>query len=143
MRPNQDARAAAEKAGIEIKTYRVIYELTKDIERALVGLLEPETVEEITGQADVRAIFRVSRLGAIAGSMVTQGTIHRTDRIRVVRDGVVVWDGGIRSLRRVKDDVREVAQGFECGVLLDGFNDVKEGDVLEAYVSREVERTEL
>jgi translation initiation factor IF-2 len=143
VRPNAEARALAEREGVDIRTYRVIYQLTDDIQQALVGMLAPEEVEEILGEAEVRALFRASRLGVIAGCMVTSGVIRRNARIRVVREGAVVYDTTIASLKRFKDDVREVQEGFECGILLEGFNDVKEGDVLEAYERREIERTDL
>jgi translation initiation factor IF-2 len=143
VRPNAEARAVAGREGVDIRTYRVIYKLTEDIEKALVGMLAPEHIEEVTGEAEVRALFRSSRLGVIAGCYVTSGTIRRNSRIRVVRDGAVVYDTGIASLRRFKDDVREVQEGFECGIVLENFNDVKEGDVLEAYETREIERTDL
>jgi translation initiation factor IF-2 len=105
------------------------------------GMLAPEEVEHTIGSAEVRAIFRASRVGTIAGSMVTDGPIRRGSKIRLVRDGTVVHTGEIASLRRVNDDVREVAQGFECGIVLANFADVKEGDVIEAYETRQVERT--
>jgi translation initiation factor IF-2 len=143
VRPNAEARQLAEREGVEIRTYRVIYQLTEDIEQALVGMLAPVSHEETIGEAEVRALFRVSRLGTIAGSYVTQGVIRRSAKVRVVRDGAVVVDTSIAQLKRFKDDVREVQEGFECGILLDGFNDVKEGDVLEVYEVREVERTDL
>ena len=143
VRPNAEARALAEREGVEIRTYRVIYELTQDIERALVGMLEARRVEETIGEAEVRALFRASRVGTIAGCMVTNGVVRRGARVRVVRDGTVVYETTIASLRRHKDDVREVSEGFECGILLDGFNDVKEGDVLEVFETREIERTTL
>jgi translation initiation factor IF-2 len=143
VRPNAEARQLAEREGVEIRTYRVIYQLTEDIQQALVGMLAPVTQEETIGEAEVRALFRVSRLGTIAGSYVTQGTVRRSGRVRVVRDGTVVADTSIAQLKRFKDDVREVQEGFECGILLDNFNDVKEGDVLEVYEVREVERTDL
>jgi translation initiation factor IF-2 len=143
VRPNAEARAVAGREGVDIRTYRVIYKLTEDIEKALVGMLAPEHIEEVTGEAEVRALFRSSRLGVIAGCHVTSGVIRRNSRIRVVREGAVVYDTGIASLRRFKDDVREVQEGFECGILLENFNDMKEGDVLEAYETREVERTDL
>jgi translation initiation factor IF-2 len=143
VRANAEARALADREGVEIRTYRVIYELTKDIEQALVGLLSPVTTEETIGEAEVRALFRVSRLGTIAGCMVTHGVIRRSAQVRVVRDGTVIYETSIAQLKRFKDDVREVAEGFECGILLDGFNDVKEGDVLECFETREVERTDL
>jgi translation initiation factor IF-2 len=143
VRPNAEARGLAEREGVDIRTYRVIYQLTEDIEQALVGLLRPQQVEETLGEAEVRALFRVSRLGTIAGCMVTSGVVRRNAQVRVVRDGTVVYETRIAQLKRFKDDVREVQEGFECGILLDGFNDVKEGDVLEVYETREVERTDL
>jgi translation initiation factor IF-2 len=143
VRPSADARALAEREGVDIRTYRVIYQLTEDIQQALVGMLSPVQTEESLGEAEVRALFKVSRLGTIAGCMVTSGVIRRNAQVRVVRDGTVVYETTIAQLKRFKDDVREVAEGFECGILLEGYNDVKEGDVLEAYETREVERTDL
>jgi translation initiation factor IF-2 len=143
VRPNPEARAAADREGVEIRTYRVIYQLTEDIEQALVGMLRPETVEETLGEAEVRQLFRVSRLGTIAGSYVRQGLVRRGAGARVVRDGTVIYETTVAQLKRFKDDAREVTEGFECGILLDGFNDVKEGDVLEIYETRQVERTDL
>ena len=143
VRPSAEARALAEREGVEIRTYRVIYKLTEDISQALVGLLRPVETEEVLGEAEVRALFRVSRLGTIAGCMVTNGVIRRNAKVRVVRDGTVIHETTIAQLKRFKDDVREVAEGFECGILLEGFNDLKEGDVLEAFETREVERTSL
>ncbi len=143
VRPNAEARQLADREGVEIRTYRVIYQLTEDIEQALVGMLAPVSHEETIGEVEVRALFRVSRLGTIAGSYVTQGVVRRGARVRVVRDGTVVIETSVAQLKRFKDDVREVQEGFECGILLDGFNDVKEGDVLEVYEVREVERTDL
>jgi len=143
VRPNAEARALAEREGVEIRTYRVIYQLTEDIEQALVGMLKPVEKEETLGEAEVRALFKVSRLGTIAGCMVTSGLIRRGAQVRVVRDGTVIYETTISQLKRFKDDAREVTEGFECGILLDGFNDVKEGDILEAYETREIERTTL
>ncbi|HET7368022.1 MAG TPA: translation initiation factor IF-2 [Gaiella sp.] len=143
VRPSAEARQLAEREGVDIRTYRVIYKLTEDIEQALVGMLSPVTTEEVLGEAEVRALFKVSRLGTIAGCMVTNGVVRRGAHVRVVRDGTVVQDTSIAQLKRFKEDAREVAEGFECGILLDGFNDVKEGDVLEVFETREVERTEL
>jgi translation initiation factor IF-2 len=143
VRPSADARALAEREGVDIRTYRVIYQLTDDIQKALVGMLSPVETEETLGEAEVRALFRVSRLGTIAGCMVTSGVVRRGAKVRVIRDGTVIYDTSIAQLKRFKDDAREVSEGFECGILLDGFNDVKEGDVLEAYETREVERTDL
>src|SRR5438876_2831232 len=143
VRPNADARALAEREGVEIRTYRVIYQLTEDIEQALVGMLSAVQTEELIGEAEVRALFRASRVGTIAGCMVTSGVVRRGAQARVLRDGTVIYDTTIAQLKRFKDDAREVAEGFECGILLDGFNDVKEGDILEVYETRQVERTSL
>ncbi|MGZ8700722.1 MAG: translation initiation factor IF-2, partial [Gaiellaceae bacterium] len=143
VRPNAEARTLAEREGVEIRTYRVIYQLTEDIEQALVGMLKPVEKEETLGEAEVRALFKVSRLGTIAGCMVTSGVIRRSAQARVIRDGTVINETTISQLKRFKDDAREVAEGFECGILLDGFNDVKEGDVIEAFETREIERTTL
>jgi translation initiation factor IF-2 len=143
VRPSAEARASAERAGVEIRTYRVIYDLTNDIEQALVGMLKPIETEEVLGEAEVRATFKASRIGTIAGCMVTSGVVRRGAQVRVVRDGTVIYETTISSLRRIKDDVREVQEGFECGILLENFNDVKEGDILEAYETRQVERTDL
>ncbi len=143
VRPSADARQLAEREGVDIRTYRVIYQLTEDIQQALVGMLSPVETEETLGEAEVRALFKVSRLGTIAGSMVTSGVVRRGARVRIIRDGTVIHETTVAQLKRFKDDVREVAEGFECGILLDGFNDVKEGDVLEIYETREIERTDL
>lgn len=141
VRPDAKARRAAEAAGIEVRTYRIIYELLDDVEAMLVGRLSPEEVERLLGAAEVRETFRAPRFGTIAGSIVTEGEINRGARVRLVRDGVVVYDGSIGSLRRFKDDVRSVASGVECGIGLDNFRDIKQGDVLESYEVREVART--
>jgi translation initiation factor IF-2 len=133
----------AEREGVDIRTYRVIYQLTEDIEQALVGMLSAVQTEEVIGEAEVRALFKVSRLGTIAGCMVISGVVRRNSQVRVVRDGTVIYDTTISQLKRFKEDAREVAEGFECGILLENFNDEKEGDVLEAYETRQVERTSL
>jgi translation initiation factor IF-2 len=143
VRPNAEARQLADREGVEIRTYRVIYQLTEDIQQALVGMLRPIRTEETIGEVEVRQLFRVSRLGTIAGSYVTNGTVRRNSSVRVLRDGTVIYETRISQLKRFKDDVREVEEGFECGILLEGFNDLKEGDVLEVYETREVERTDL
>ena len=143
VRPNAEARELAAREGVEIRTYDVIYKLTEDIEQALVGKLAAVTTEQTIGEAEVRALFRVSRLGTIAGCMVIDGVVRRNASVRVIRDGAVIYTTTIAQLKRFKDDVREVAEGFECGILLEGFNDVKEGDVLEIFETREIERTSL
>jgi translation initiation factor IF-2 len=143
VRPSAEARALAEREGVDIRSYRVIYQLTQDIEQALVGMLRPVETEEALGEAEVRQLFRVSRLGTIAGSYVTRGVVRRGGRVRVVRDGTIIYETTIAQLKRFKDDVREVAEGFECGILLEGFNDLREGDVFEIFETRQVERTDL
>jgi len=140
VRPNPSAASLAEQEGIDIRTYRVIYKVTEEVRAALVGMLKPQYAEEVVGRAEVRQTFRASRVGTIAGSYVTNGSIPRNANIRVIRDGTVVHDGRIASLKRFQEDVREVQEGFECGILLDGFNDLKEGDVFEAYETREIAR---
>jgi translation initiation factor IF-2 len=140
VRPDAKSRRAAEAQGIEIRTYRVIYEMLDDIEQMLVGRLAPEEVEQVLGSAEVRAVFKVPRAGNIAGSYVTEGEIVRGAKARLLREGIVVYDGSIDSLRRFKDDVRRVAAGYECGIGLERFDDVKEGDVIEAYAMKEVAR---
>ena len=140
-RPDAQARAAAKEAGIDIRTFSIIYELLDDVEELLVGELDPEEVESFLGVADVRATFRAPRFGIVAGCYVTEGEINRNARARLVRDGVVVYDGRIASLRRFKDDVQPVATGFECGIGLENFRDIKEGDTIESYEVREVART--
>jgi translation initiation factor IF-2 len=141
VRPDQNTRELAEREGVDVRLYRVIYQAVDDVRQALSGLLAPEEQEVELGRAEVRATFRVPRLGLVAGCYVTQGTITRGSRIRLVRDGAVVYDGRVASLRRFKDDVRDVAEGFECGIGLENFQDIKEGDVLEAYEVREVPRS--
>ena len=141
VRPDGKTRRAAEAAGIEVRTYRIIYELLDDIEAVLVGKLSPEQVERVLGVAEVRATFRAPRYGLVAGSYVIEGDIPRGAKVRLLRDGVVIYDGRIGSLRRFKEDVASVASGFECGIGLDNFKDVKDGDQIEAYEVREVART--
>jgi translation initiation factor IF-2 len=140
VRPVGDARAVAEREGVEIRHYSVIYRAIDELRSAMQGMLAPEEVEEALGSAEVRQIFRASRVGTIAGSYVTEGTITRGSKVRLVRDGTVIWDGEIGSLRRFNEDVREVATGFECGIVLRDYADLKEGDVLETYTTRQVER---
>jgi translation initiation factor IF-2 len=143
VRPDGKARKAAEQAEVEIRTYEIIYKLLEDIELSMIGMLEPEYQEQVTGEAEVREIFRVPRLGAIAGCMVTSGVITRGSKVRFLRDGTIIWKGAIASLRRFKDDAREVREGFECGIGLDDFQDLKPGDVIETYEDIEIERTAL
>jgi translation initiation factor IF-2 len=140
VRPLPDANLLAVREGVEIRTYTVIYKVTEELRAAMEGMLEPEEVEASLGMAEVRQTFRASRIGTIAGSHVVQGKITRNASIRLVREGTIVYDGTLASLKRFKDDVREVEEGFECGIVLENFQDVKEGDVLEAYETRKVAR---
>jgi translation initiation factor IF-2 len=138
--PTAQARLLAEDSGVDVRTYRVIYQAVQDIESAARGLLGPEQREVALGQAEVRALFRVPRTGVVAGCYVTDGVIRRNARVRLVRDGTVVYETMLSSLKRFKDDVREVAQGYECGMALEGFQDIKEGDVIQAFEVQEVAR---
>jgi translation initiation factor IF-2 len=140
VRPVGDAAAVADREGVEIRGYSVIYRVIDELRAAMQGLLEPEEVEETVGSIEVRQIFRASKIGTIAGSYVTDGTIRRGAKVRLVRDGTIVYTGEIESLRRFNDDVREVAAGFECGIVLRNFQDVKEGDKMEVFQTRQVER---
>ena len=140
VRPTNTARQVAEREGVEIRTYDVIYKALEDIEAAMRGMLAPETAENETGSAEVRAIFRVPGVGTVAGCYVTRGEVSRNNRVRVVRDGTVVYEGSIASLKRFRDDVRSVREGFECGIGIENFNDVKEGDVVESFEVVEVPR---
>src|SRR5215207_9613933 len=140
VRPTNTAKQVAEREGVEIRTYDVIYKALEEIQAAMRGMLAPETVENETGTAEVRAIFRVPGVGTVAGCYVTRGEISRNNRVRVVRDGTVVYEGNIASLKRFRDDVRSVREGFECGIGIENFNDVKEGDVLESFEVVEVPR---
>ncbi|HEX6674049.1 MAG TPA: translation initiation factor IF-2 [Actinomycetes bacterium] len=140
VRPNPAAAALADREGVDIRLYTVIYQVVDDIEKALKGMLAPEYEERALGTAEVRALFRVPRVGVVAGSYVTNGEVARGAKARLVRDGVVVYDGRIESLRRFKDDARTVAAGYECGIGLENFNDVKEGDQIEVYEMVEVPR---
>ena len=141
VRPVGEAALIADREGVEIRTYSVIYRAIDELRDAMQGMLAPEEIEETLGTAEVRAIFRASRVGTIAGCYVTDGRVIRGAKCRLVRDGTIVYDGEIESLRRMQDDVREVAAGFECGIVLRNYADIKEGDVIEAYATRQVERT--
>jgi translation initiation factor IF-2 len=141
VRPDNNARAAAEREGVEIKLYKIIYEAVEDVRAALEGMLRPEEKEVVLGEAQVRELFKVPKMGVIAGCSVRSGVINRQGRVRVIRDGVEIYDGAIASLRRFKDDVKEVREGFECGIGVENFNDIKVGDVLECYRKEQVART--
>ncbi|MGB9111421.1 MAG: EF-Tu/IF-2/RF-3 family GTPase, partial [Acidimicrobiales bacterium] len=141
VRPDRRARELAEAHDVEIRTYEIIYKLVEDIEAAMVGMLAPIFEEVVTGEAEVREIFRVPRIGSIAGCYVQSGVITRGSKVRFLRDGVVIWKGAINSLRRFKDDVREVQSGFECGIGLTDFQDLHQGDIIETYEEREIPRS--
>ena len=141
VRPDSNARSSAERERVEIRTYRIIYEAVDEVRAAMEGLLAPEKKEVVLGEAEVRQLFKVAKVGTIAGSFVRSGIIPRTGRVRVVRSGVEVYDGTLASLKRFKDDVREVREGFECGIGIENFNDVKVGDLIEAYRIEEVARS--
>jgi translation initiation factor IF-2 len=141
VRPLADARRAAEREGVDVRTYSVIYKITEDLRNAMEGLLEAVEVEEILGEAEVKQTFKASKVGRIAGCIVSEGKITRDSSVRLIREGTVIWDGSLGSLRRFKDNVQEVEEGQECGIVLDGYADVKEGDVLEFFKTKQVEQT--
>ncbi len=141
VRPDKRSRELAAASDVEIRTYEIIYKLLEDLEAAMLGLLSPVFEEIVTGEAEVREVFRVPRVGAVAGCYVRDGKITRGSKVRFLREGTVIWKGAIQSLRRFKDDVREVASGFECGIGLSDFQDLKEGDVIETYEEREIARS--
>ncbi|HWC12380.1 MAG TPA: translation initiation factor IF-2, partial [Acidimicrobiales bacterium] len=141
VRPDRKARELAEQSDVEIRTYQIIYQVLEDVEKAMVGLLAPEFEEVVTGEAEVREVFRVPRVGAVAGCYVRNGVITRGSKVRFLREGVVIWTGTITSLKRFKDDVREVATGYECGIGLSDFQDLHRGDIIETYEEREIPRT--
>jgi len=140
VRPDVNAKRAAEAEKVDVRLHRIIYKVIEEIEAAMKGMLDPEFEEKIIGQAEVRQTFKVSKVGTIAGSYVTDGKITRDSGIRLIRNGVVIFEGQIDALKRFKDDAKEVAQGYECGITIKNFNDVKEGDIIEAYVMEEIER---
>lgn len=141
VRPDRKARELAEREGVEIRTYEIIYQVIEDIQNAMLGLLAPEFEEVVTGEAEVREIFSVPRIGRIAGCYVLSGVITRGSKVRFLREGTIIWKGAIQSLRRFKDDVREVASGYECGIGLSDFQDLKQGDIIETFEEREIPRT--
>ncbi|MDP2181025.1 MAG: translation initiation factor IF-2, partial [Actinomycetota bacterium] len=140
VRPNPAAKTLAEKSNVDLRLYRVIYQAIEDINAARVGLLSPEFHEEDTARVEIRELFRVPKLGVIGGCYVLDGEITRDDQVRVVRNGAIIFDGKLHSLRRFKDDVKSVKSGYECGVGLEGFQDIKEGDIIEGYRTIEVAR---
>ena len=140
VRPDRKAREFASAEQVEIRTYEIIYELLTEVESAMLGLLAPEFEEVVTGEAEVREVFSVPRIGKVAGCYVTEGTIIRGSKVRFLREGTIIWKGDVSSLRRFKEDVREVQSGYECGIGLSDFQDLKQGDVIETFEQREIPR---
>jgi translation initiation factor IF-2 len=140
VRPDRKARELADSEKVEMRLYEVIYQVLDDVNNALLGMLKPEFEEVVTGDAEVREIFGVPRIGKIAGCFVRNGVITRGSKVRFLREGTIIWKGSIASLRRFKDDVREVREGFECGIGLENYQDLKPGDVIETYEDREIAR---
>jgi translation initiation factor IF-2 len=141
VRPSLSARKLAEKEGIEIRLYSIIYDAINEIKAAMEGMLSPEIREEIIGTLEVQEVFKITKVGSVAGCIVRDGKIIRTAKVRVIRDGIVVYDGLLGSLKRFKDDVKEVVNGLECGLNIENYNDIKAGDVIEAYTSKEIKKT--
>ncbi|GLY10447.1 translation initiation factor IF-2 [Pseudobacillus badius] len=140
VRPDVNAKRAAEAEEVDVRLHRIIYKVIEEIEAAMKGMLDPEFQEKIIGQAEVRQTFKVSKVGTIAGSYVTEGKITRDSGVRLIRDGIVIFEGEVDALKRFKDDAKEVSQGYECGITIKNFNDVKEGDIIEAFIEEEIER---
>ena len=143
VRPSVAARRAAERDGVQIRLYSVIYRAIEEVKDAMAGMLAPEIKEEVTGTAEVPETFHVSKVGTIAGAMVREGKIRRGCKLRLIRDGIVRYTGDLGSLKRFKDDVKEVSSGFDCGISIAGYNDIKVGDMLEAFEEKEVARTSI
>ena len=141
VRPDRKGRTLAETEGVEIRTYEVIYQVLEDIQNAMLGMLAPEYAEVVTGDAEVREIYSVPRIGKIAGCYVLNGVITRNSKVRFIREGTIIWKGAVQSLKRFKDDAREVREGFECGIGLTDFQDLRAGDIIETYEEREIPRT--
>ena len=141
VRPSAAARREADKEGVEIRLYSVIYKAIEEVKDAMEGLLSPEIREEITGTAEVLQTYKISKVGTIAGAIVRDGKIKRASKIRVIRDGIVIYSGELGSLKRFKDDVKEVLSGYDCGLSVQGYNDIREGDLIEAYEEVEVKKT--
>lgn len=143
VRPDSNATVAADKDGVEIKTYRIIYDAIEDVKSAMIGMLDPEYKEVINGKAEARMVYKISNVGTIAGCYVTNGKILRNSEVRVIRDGIVIFESTLASLKRFKDDVKEVNAGYECGLSVEKFNDIKEGDIIESFSMKAIERKEL
>ena len=143
VRPDSNAIAASEREKVDVKTYRIIYDAIEDVKSAMVGMLEPEYKEVVLGKAEVRETYKISNVGTIAGCYVLDGKILRNSDIRVIRDGIVIFESSLASLKRFKDDVKEVATGYECGLSVEKFNDIKEGDIIESFKIEAIKRKSL
>ncbi|MCI6276466.1 MAG: translation initiation factor IF-2, partial [Clostridium sp.] len=143
VRPDNNAVTAAEKEKVDIKTYRIIYDAIEDIKSAMIGMLEPDYKEVVLGSAEIRTTYKISNVGTIAGCYVLNGKLLRNSDVRIIRDGIVIFESSLASLKRFKDDVKEVNSGYECGLSIEKFNDVKEGDIVEAFTMEEIKRKEL
>jgi len=141
VRPSQSARKLAEKEGVDIRLYSIIYNAIEEVKAAMEGMLSPEIKEEITGIVEIREVFKITKVGTVAGCMVREGKIKRGNKIRLIRDGIVIYSGELGSLKRFKEDVKEVSQGYECGLNIHNFNDIKIGDIVEAFEEIEVKKT--
>ena len=140
VRPSQAARKLADKEGVEIRQYSVIYDAIDDVRQAMEGMLKPIVKEQVTATIDVRQVYHISKVGTVAGAYVSDGKVKRTDKARLIRDGIVVFTGAINALKRFKDDVKEVSTNFECGISLANCNDIKEGDIIETYEEIEIKQ---
>jgi translation initiation factor IF-2 len=140
VRPDNKAREAANRDAIDVRLYRVIYQAIEDVEKAMKGLLAPEFRENLLGHAEVRNVFKVTGVGVVAGCYITDGKLQRNAQVRLLRDNIVIYEGKLDSLKRFKDDAKEVAAGYECGVSLEKYSDIKEGDVIECFVMEEIPR---
>lgn len=143
VRPDNNAIIASERDGVDIKTYRVIYDAIEDIKSAMLGMLEPEFKEVVIGTAEVRQVYKISSVGTIAGAYIQTGKLARNAGARVIRDGIVIFESELASLKRFKDDAKEVAQGYECGLSIEKFNDIKEGDIIECFIMEEIKKKTL
>jgi translation initiation factor IF-2 len=141
VRPSQSARKLAEKEGVDIRLYSIIYNAIEEVTAAMEGMLSPEIKEEITANVEIREVFKITKVGTVAGCMVKDGKIKRGNKIRLIRDGIVIYTGELGSLKRFKDDVKEVLQGYECGLNIHNFNDIRIGDIVEAFEEIEVKQT--
>ena len=141
VRPSVQARRNAEKDGVEIRLYSIIYDAIEEVKSAMEGMLSPEIKEEITAYVDVQQVFKITKVGTVAGCMVKEGKIKRTNKIRLIRDGIVIYAGELGSLKRFKDDVKEVVAGLDCGLNITNFNDIQVGDVIESYEETEIKKT--